>query len=225
MHPDVTCVIPNFNMADTLGTAIESAQRLGCRVFVSDDGSTDGSRDVIAACGVQAAYHESPSGGGARGLNEGLDACETEWVCWLDADDQLLAVEPLLVTGADWTVAPLAVVDDAGLRSTWDYAGWPTDLEGARAFARRRLSQPVSIRGAHRTAWLRENGLRHLTWPAGHHFGDDVLTCLEWLKARPRIVMIDTPCYLYRYRRRRWPHRDLFVRDLLAYLDEHERPA
>ena len=122
-------------------------------------------------------------------------------------------------------MAPLAVVDDAGLRSTWDYAGWPTDLEGARAFARWRLSQPVSIRGAHRTAWLRENGLRHLTWPAGHHFGDDVLTCLEWLKARPRIVMIDTPCYLYRYRRRRWPHRDLFVRDLLAYLDEHERPA
>src|SRR5687768_2353721 len=90
-QPLVSVVITNYNYADFVGAAIESAlaQRYEpIEVVVVDDGSTDDSRDVISR------YHEivavfQPNGGQTSALNEGFRVARGDWICMLDADDLL----------------------------------------------------------------------------------------------------------------------------------------
>ena len=88
----VSIVVVNFNYERFLGIAIASA--LGqtydrCQVVVVDDGSTDGSRAVIAGFGdrVRAVFQENL--GQTRAYNAGFAAADGEIVMFLDADDAL----------------------------------------------------------------------------------------------------------------------------------------
>jgi glycosyltransferase involved in cell wall biosynthesis len=88
----VSIVIDNYNYAGFVGAAIESAlaqTHPDVEVVVVDDGSTDGSREVIAGFGarVRAVYQEN--GGQTAALNAGVAACRGDIVFFLDADDRL----------------------------------------------------------------------------------------------------------------------------------------
>ena len=64
--PRVTVLIANYNYADSVGTAIESAfnQTFQCNICVVDDCSTDNSQEVIAKClGVKGASKEVDENG------------------------------------------------------------------------------------------------------------------------------------------------------------------
>jgi glycosyltransferase involved in cell wall biosynthesis len=92
-RPLVTILINNYNYAAFLGAAIESALRQThepLEVLVVDDGSTDGSREVISRFGnaVRAIY--KPNGGQASAFNTGFSKSRGEIVTFLDADDMLL---------------------------------------------------------------------------------------------------------------------------------------
>src|SRR5262245_29609184 len=68
-------VISNFNYARFLGAAIASAAgqtRAPLEVIVVDDGSTDGSREVIASFGSRVRPVFKPNGGMASALNAGF---------------------------------------------------------------------------------------------------------------------------------------------------------
>src|SRR3954449_8708213 len=89
----VAVVVNNFNYERFLSTAIESAlaqTHPDVEVVVVDDGSTDGSREVIAGYGdrVRAVYKEN--GGQASAFNAAFAACTGDVVIFLDADDALL---------------------------------------------------------------------------------------------------------------------------------------
>jgi glycosyltransferase involved in cell wall biosynthesis len=89
----VSIVINNFNYARFLGEAIESALAQTHRdleIVVVDDGSTDGSRDVIAAYDgrVRAVLQENRGQAGA--FNAGFSAASGDVILFLDADDVLL---------------------------------------------------------------------------------------------------------------------------------------
>src|SRR4051812_49800070 len=91
-NPQVSIVVINFNYARFVGVAIRSAlaQRYpATEVIVVDDGSTDRSRDVIAAFGdrVRAVFQEN--GGQTSALNAGYAAARGDVVLFLDADDAL----------------------------------------------------------------------------------------------------------------------------------------
>lgn len=87
----VSIVITCYNYADFVGAAIASALRQTIpahQIIVVDDGSTDGSDDVIrAAYGIDAVFKEN--GGQASAFNAGFVRATGDLVLFLDADDRL----------------------------------------------------------------------------------------------------------------------------------------
>lgn len=88
----VAIVVNNYNYEQFLGEAIDSA--LGqthphVSVIVVDDGSTDGSRALIASYGDRIEPVLKPNGGQASAFNAGFARVDADVVIFLDADDVL----------------------------------------------------------------------------------------------------------------------------------------
>ena len=97
----VSIVLNNYNYQLYLSQAIESA--LGqsysfCEVIVVDDGSSDGSREIIESYGKRIRSIYKPNGGQASAFNAGIEAARGDYILLLDADDVLMteAVEVAL---------------------------------------------------------------------------------------------------------------------------------
>ena len=89
-QPLVSCIIPVYNGERYLREAIDSILAQTYRsleIIVADDGSTDGSAEVIAAYGNQVRYLSQPNTGPAAARNLGLRAALGDFVAFLDADD------------------------------------------------------------------------------------------------------------------------------------------
>ena len=87
--PHVLSVLTaSYNYASFLPDALHSVRALGDHVqhVVIDDGSTDGSQDVLENwSGID--YHSFENGGLAVTLNRALRLADGEWIGWLNADD------------------------------------------------------------------------------------------------------------------------------------------
>ena len=87
----VSVIIPLYNREGTIGQAVRSVldQTLPpYEVIVVDDGSVDGSADVVQAIAdPRLRYlHQANAGAGAA-RNRGLEAAQGDWVALLDSDD------------------------------------------------------------------------------------------------------------------------------------------
>jgi glycosyltransferase involved in cell wall biosynthesis len=92
-RPLVSIVVNNFNYERFLREAIDSALAqtyAPVEVIVIDDGSTDGSREIIASYGDRVVPILKPNGGQGSTFNAGFAASRGEIVCFLDADDRFL---------------------------------------------------------------------------------------------------------------------------------------
>src|SRR3954447_20177322 len=87
----VTVVVNNHGYERFVGAAIRSAleQTAPAQVVVVDDGSTDGSRDVIGAFGDAVGAVYKPQGGQTSALNAAYPHARGDVVIFLDADDLL----------------------------------------------------------------------------------------------------------------------------------------
>lgn len=88
----VTVVICNFNYAQFLHAAIDSALAQDypfVRVLVIDDGSNDESRSVIESYGSRIKAIFKDNGGQGSAYNLAISLLETEYAVMLDADDLL----------------------------------------------------------------------------------------------------------------------------------------
>jgi glycosyltransferase involved in cell wall biosynthesis len=90
-HFPVSVVIPAFNYAQFLPTAIESALRQtipASEIIVVDDGSTDHTGEVVARYGNAVSYIYQENSGLSAARNTGIRHARGEWVAFLDADDK-----------------------------------------------------------------------------------------------------------------------------------------
>lgn len=107
MAPLVSVLIPCFNAEKYVGEAIESAlaqTHPNVEVVVVDDGSTDGSPDVIRSFAGRIEFEIGPNRGACAARNRALALSRGEYVQFLDADDLLLPTKverqlPSLVRG------------------------------------------------------------------------------------------------------------------------------
>src|SRR5258708_27298700 len=88
----VSILIPCYNAEQWVGQAIESA--LGQtwpekEVIVVDDGSTDGSLEIIRRFSGHIRWETGPNRGGNPARNPLLDLASGTWLQYLDADDYL----------------------------------------------------------------------------------------------------------------------------------------
>jgi len=116
-HPRVSVVIPLFNLRRFVDQAIESvlSQTLpadAVEVVVVDDGSTDGSGEVVRRYGPPVRYIRQENRGLPAARNTGIRESSAPFLTFLDADDRLLPEK---------LAAQLATFDarsDVGLVST-----------------------------------------------------------------------------------------------------------
>ena len=95
--PSVSVIIPAYNRADTIGPVIESVIRQThpvSEIIVIDDGSTDGTSDVIKRTFDEhrswpglLVHLEKPNGGKSSALNQALPVATSEWIAFNDSDD------------------------------------------------------------------------------------------------------------------------------------------
>jgi len=101
MHPKVSICIPTHNRKDYLRQAIDSAlaQTYGyCEIVVVDDGSTDGTKEMMDAVGSGVRYHWMDHGGQSAARNKLIDLARGRFITFLDSDDLLFpgAVQSLV---------------------------------------------------------------------------------------------------------------------------------
>lgn len=108
----VTVVIPNYNYAHYLREAIDSALAQTydpVEVIVVDDGSSDGSREVIESYGTRIKSIFQQNQGVSAARNNGAAAGRGEFIAFLDADDVWLPEK------LEKQAAAFAVDDEIGL--------------------------------------------------------------------------------------------------------------
>lgn len=123
----VDVVIDNYNYAAFLGAAIESALTQThdqVAVIVVDDGSTDGSREVLAGYEDRVEVVLKENGGQASAFNAGIEHSRGDVVVLLDADD-LLHPEAAARAAAAFAADP-ALVKVQCRMDTIDAAGHST---------------------------------------------------------------------------------------------------
>ena len=90
---DFTVVIPLYNKAPHVAAALQSAlsQSLPAReILVVDDGSTDGSREIVERLAdprIKLLTRSPPGPGGYAARNLGIESAASAWIAFLDADD------------------------------------------------------------------------------------------------------------------------------------------
>lgn len=92
MSDTITTVICARNAASTVARAVTSACEQGGPVILVDDGSTDDTVALARAAGGARLEVVRPSEHRTLGFarQAGVDAVNTPWLMWLDADDELL---------------------------------------------------------------------------------------------------------------------------------------
>ncbi|MFT4515286.1 MAG: glycosyltransferase involved in cell wall biosynthesis [Planctomycetota bacterium] len=115
----VTVIVPAFNAAPFLGVTLEALQSQTTapeQIIVVDDGSTDGTAALAEQMGVRVIKQDQKGPGAAR--NRGIEAADTEFVAFCDADDWYVpdklerALDMLERLGASCTATDAWVVRD-----------------------------------------------------------------------------------------------------------------
>lgn len=143
--PLVSIVIPAYNYASFLREAIESVLQQDyprIELLVIDDGSTDGTRDLLASYGDRFWWDTQPNAGQTATLNRGWRRASGDLLAYLNADDVLA---PGAVAAA---VAALGAQPDA-VMSYCDFA--IIDI-ASRETARHEMRAGVDL------AWLLRTG-------------------------------------------------------------------
>jgi glycosyltransferase involved in cell wall biosynthesis len=125
-RPLVSIIVPSFNTAAYVAEAIESVLSQDYpnkELIVVDDGSTDGTVDVIRGYGDQVRLLQTDRGGPAAARNAGIAVARGEYIAFNDSDDVWLPGR-LSVQVADLEAHP-----DVGVNYV-DIIWWFRDEDG-----------------------------------------------------------------------------------------------
>ena len=119
----VSVIIPAYNSADTIVACLESFMDFACEVILVDDGSADGTADLVRSSFPAVRVLQQPHRGVSAARNSGLDAATGEFVAFVDADDRLLPgalAEACAAVGeAKPDIAILRILSESGEHYPW----------------------------------------------------------------------------------------------------------
>lgn len=206
----LSVVVPVYNVEKYLDTSLGSLEDQSLAdidIICVNDGSTDGSRAVLARWehrDPRIRVVDKPNGGLSSARNAGIDAATTEYVCFLDADDRFHPqacaemVRLLDQTQADvLTFGATLCPPDA--RAPWIarvlsprdavFEGYSSDLMF------RENSRPFAWRMAVRREFLDQGGLR---FDEGVRFGEDQVFAFAVYPRASRVALSSEKLYEYR---------------------------
>lgn len=121
----VSVIIPCYNAERYIGATIDSVlaqDQAGMEIIVVDDGSSDGSVELVRSKYPSVRLEQQANAGVAAARNKGLALAQGEWVAFVDADDiwlpgklaaqfALMATDPACrMSYTAWQVWPSAAV-------------------------------------------------------------------------------------------------------------------
>ena len=121
--PSFSVLIRTYQNADTVVEAVESALNQTLPPFeivVYDDGSTDGTDDVLRLYGDRIRYFRRENAGAAEAFNRGLEAARGDFVVVLDADD---AFEPERIEALSELATARPDLDIVTTDAAWESEG------------------------------------------------------------------------------------------------------
>jgi glycosyltransferase involved in cell wall biosynthesis len=86
----ISAVIPTYNREKTIGRAIDSAlaqQFPPSEIIIVDDGSEDGTRELVERYGRKCRYFYQENAGVSSARNRGVCEAKCKWIAFLDSDD------------------------------------------------------------------------------------------------------------------------------------------
>ncbi len=89
----ISIIIPTFNRLELLSRELDSVYRQSFsdfEVIVVDDGSGDGTAEMISTKFPQVHYHYQDNAGVSSARNKGLLNAKADWIAFLDSDDEWL---------------------------------------------------------------------------------------------------------------------------------------
>ncbi len=95
----ISVVIPAYNAGGYLARAIDSVlaqSRPAEEIVVVDDGSSDNTAQVAQGYGEKIRFIRQENAGASVARNTGIEAATSEWIAFLDADDEWLGNHLLL---------------------------------------------------------------------------------------------------------------------------------
>ncbi|HEG43675.1 MAG TPA: glycosyltransferase family 2 protein [Phycisphaerales bacterium] len=90
----VSVVMPAYNAQEHIRRAIDSVlgqTKTVDAIIVVDDGSTDRTAEIVSSYGSKVQLIRQQNAGPAAARNAGIKAARSEWIAFLDADDEWLA--------------------------------------------------------------------------------------------------------------------------------------
>ena len=87
----ISVIIPTYNRRRTLSRSIESVLNQtikAAEIFVIDDGSTDGTGDWVKSRYPQIKYIYQSNNGVSNARNTGIRLAKSDWIAFLDSDDE-----------------------------------------------------------------------------------------------------------------------------------------
>lgn len=209
----LSVVVPVYNVEDCLPWCLDSleVQTLSdIEILCVNDGSTDGSRSVLASYADRDArirVIDKPNGGLSSARNAGIDAATAPYVSFLDSDDRYTSnaceriVAALDETGAD------VLTFGANPYPAEDGYPWLEHVLSPRdvvydAFSMdlvlKESSLPFSWRTACRTDFLRESGI---AFEQDLRFGEDQVFAFAVYPRSSKTALISDKLYDYRVSR------------------------
>lgn len=210
--PAISVLVPIYNVEQYLDECLASlaVQTLtDFEVICINDGSTDGSRDIIEkylTADPRFSVIDKPNSGYGASMNQGMDAARGEFIAILESDDFM---EP---TGLAQLYEAATTLDvDVAKANFWMYWSTPTERnELHQAFWPKQCGKVVdpaeateifhvkpSIWSAiYRRSFLVEHGIRFLETP-GASFQDLGFTFKVWASTR-RVTYVYEPIVHYR---------------------------
>lgn len=135
--PAVTVVIPTYQRGDVIERAIGSVlgqDETNLELIVVDDGSTDGTRDIVTSIADdRLRYLETTHVGAAAARNLGARTGRGRWLTFLDSDDTVVP---------DWLASLLGESEVPG--TVLVSCGYVERMDGTEAILRQPLPRQVS---------------------------------------------------------------------------------
>ena len=207
-EPLVSVIVPAYNAEATLGRCLDSLLRQTWRnleIIVTDDGSTDGTADVLRTYAardarVRPVFERNAGVSAAR--NAALKVCRGDFIRFADSDDQVpldsteRMLRRALETGADLVVGPW--IEIVGPKHTTRALIREDTVMTGDAFLLRMLPHTNSFYyGVLWNKLFRRECLNGLSFQSGLTYGED---CVFVSDAMPRVntvACLAEPVYHY----------------------------
>jgi len=221
--PKVSIVIPTYNAEETIGPLLESLLRLDYpdfEVIVVNDGSKDGTKDVVRRYPVRLV--DQPNKGASAARDAGLRLASSEIVAYVDSDVAVTRdwLQKLIAPFSDPTVA--ATTGQTIFRRNQKCASWLRSLDIERRNAHRRTFTKLANgpNSAFRRAVLLDVGGFDPHW---YHAEDTEVSYRLWrrgyrIRYVPEAIVYHVPEEDWKnYLRKRYRDATAFTRILKRY--------